>query len=95
MPASARELLERAEVTVDSTWSTCVGRKSVRSRRRFPRAEGSCSHVSGTSADAAMSLADGLLYAAKNGGRDRAEVDNLITGERVTVQPPPVSERPS
>ena len=49
----------------------------------------------GTSADAAMSLADGLLYAAKNGGRDRAEVDNLITGERVTVQPAPGSERPS
>ena len=70
---------------------------AITRRQVFAAAEGVVTTLAapGTSADAAMSLADGLLYAAKNGGRDRAEVENLITGERVTVQPPPVSERPS
>lgn len=40
----------------------------------------------GTSADAAMALADSLLYAAKSAGRDRAEVSDLIGGERLSVQ---------
>lgn len=43
----------------------------------------------GSSADAAMALADGLLYAAKDGGRDRAEFHNLISGERISVLRPP------
>ncbi|MBK8067702.1 MAG: diguanylate cyclase [Rhodanobacteraceae bacterium] len=39
----------------------------------------------GASADAALTLADGLLYAAKHGGRDRGEVHDLIAGERSSV----------
>ena len=49
----------------------------------------------GASADAALSLADGLLYAAKDTGRDRGEVHDLITGERVTVLGSAIDGAPS
>lgn len=49
----------------------------------------------GASADAALTLADGLLYAAKHGGRDRAEVHDLTTDERVTVLRTPSEGLPS
>lgn len=45
--------------------------------------------VPGSSADAALTLADGLLYAAKHGGRDRAEFQDLRRDERRTVLRPP------
>lgn len=49
----------------------------------------------GASADAALTLADGLLYAAKHGGRDRGEVHDLILGERTSVLRSGAGEIPS
>jgi diguanylate cyclase (GGDEF)-like protein len=42
-----------------------------------------------TSADVALTLADRLLYAAKEGGRDRGEYHHMVRDERATVQRPP------
>lgn len=45
--------------------------------------------ASGALADVALNHADSLLYAAKNGGRDRAEIHDLVSGASQTVTRPP------
>jgi diguanylate cyclase (GGDEF)-like protein len=51
--------------------------------------------ASGTSADAALTAADGLLYAAKDAGRDCAMVHDLITSQEALVRLPPPAGAPS